>query len=105
MAAQDLVWLLVKRGLVDELRAEIDAGTLTAGDQLISLLIEQGMTEEGSACDSKASTREVKHCWGTSRSNAHGCIHIPRRNLDSRLAGERLSRSGAVRTSSYFRTL
>ena len=31
--------------------------------------------------------------------------HLPRRNLDSGLAGGRLSRSGTVRISSYFRTL
>jgi len=30
---------------------------------------------------------------------------LPRRNLDSGLAGGRLSRSGTVRISSYFRTL
>jgi hypothetical protein len=31
--------------------------------------------------------------------------HLPRRNLDSGLAGGRLSRSGTVRISSYFRSL
>jgi hypothetical protein len=30
---------------------------------------------------------------------------LPRRNLDSGLTGGRLSRSGAVRISTYFRTL
>jgi hypothetical protein len=31
--------------------------------------------------------------------------HLPRRNLDAGLAEGRLSRSGTVRISSYFRTL
>jgi hypothetical protein len=34
-----------------------------------------------------------------------GFLVLPRRNLDSGLAGGRLRRSGAVRISSYFRTL
>jgi hypothetical protein len=43
--------------------------------------------------------------WSGHRRACGIAVHLPRRNLNAGLAGERLPRSRAVRISSYFRTL